>query len=128
MLTQPVKDCQAGIPCPKGFLRVFCALRSHLSSSRLRKNSSAALRDWLPRWRARLTAAAAEQLRAKNPAVIPRNHLVEAALQAATAGDMAPFQALLAEVANPFAPERGREAHALPPPKGFGRYVTFCGT
>ena len=86
------------------------------------------VQDWLPRWRARLGPGAADQLRAKNPAVVPRNHLVEAALQAATAGDMGPFEALLAEVTNPFAPERGREAYALPAPTGFGRYVTYCGT
>ena len=41
---------------------------------------------------------------------------------------MVPFQALLAEVTNPFAPERGREVYALPAPTGFGRYVTYCGT
>ncbi len=86
------------------------------------------LADWLPRWRARLAPDAAARMARVNPAVIPRNHLVEAALQAATAGDLAPFHALLAEVQRPFAPEAGREAYVLPPPQGFGRYVTYCGT
>jgi uncharacterized protein YdiU (UPF0061 family) len=57
--------------------------------------------------------------------VIPRNHQVEAALEAATAGDMAPFNALLAAVTQPFAEA---EAYLLPAPTGFGPYVTFCGT
>jgi serine/tyrosine/threonine adenylyltransferase len=83
---------------------------------------------WLPAWRAALDAEAPARLRAANPAVIPRNHLVEAALKAAEAGDMAPFDALLAQVQRPFAPAIGREAFALPAPSGFGPYVTFCGT
>ncbi|MBL4928584.1 protein adenylyltransferase SelO [Fuscibacter oryzae] len=89
---------------------------------------AAALRAWLPRWRTRLSPDAAVRLRAANPAVIPRNHLVEEALTAATAGDMEPFAALLAEVQRPFAPEAGRERFTLPAPTGFGPYVTFCGT
>ena len=83
---------------------------------------------WLPRWRARLRGDAKAALRAANPAVIPRNHLVEAALTAATAGDLVPFRALLAAITDPFAPETGREGFALPAPQGFGDYVTFCGT
>jgi len=83
----------------------------------------AAMEEWLPRWQARAPDAAA-MLRS-NPAVIPRNHRVEEALDAATAGDMAPFEALLAAVRDPFVE---REAFMLPPPSGFGPYVTFCGT
>ncbi|MBU9696679.1 YdiU family protein [Rhodobacteraceae bacterium HSP-20] len=83
------------------------------------------LRDWLPRWQARLAPDAASRIRAANPAVIPRNHKVEEALAAATGGDMAPFDALVAAVSEPFVE---REAYMLPAPQGFGRYVTFCGT
>ena len=85
----------------------------------------ARMQAWLPRWRARLGPDAAAALLAANPAVIPRNHQVEAALEAATAGDMAPFDALLAAVTQPFAEA---EAYMLPAPTGFGPYVTFCGT
>jgi len=81
---------------------------------------------WQARWQAMGPDLAA--MRAVNPAVIPRNHLVEAALQAATTGDMAPFEALLAELRRPYAPATGREAFTLPAPEGFGDYVTFCGT
>ena len=82
--------------------------------------------DWQARWRAQAPDLAA--MRAVNPVVIPRNHLVEAALTSASAGDLAPFQTLLAEVQRPFAPAEGREGFALPAPEGFGDYVTFCGT
>lgn len=91
-------------------------------------DEATALRAWLPRWRARLRPDAKVAMNAVNPAVIPRNHLVEAALDAATAGDLAPFRALLAAIQDPFGPETGREVYTLPAPKGFGDYVTFCGT
>ncbi|MFM2390813.1 MAG: hypothetical protein RLZZ437_2368 [Pseudomonadota bacterium] len=86
------------------------------------------LRAWLPRWQARLAPDAAARMNRVNPAVIPRNHLVEQALEAATHGDMAPFDALLAAITDPFAPETRREAFALPAPEGLAPYVTFCGT
>jgi uncharacterized protein YdiU (UPF0061 family) len=81
--------------------------------------------DWLPRWRARAGAGVEDRIAAANPAVIPRNHKVEEALAAATAGDMAPFDALLAAIRQPFVEA---EAYMLPAPSGFGQYVTFCGT
>jgi uncharacterized protein YdiU (UPF0061 family) len=83
---------------------------------------------WLTRWQARLGPNAPALIRAANPAVIPRNHLVEQALTAATQGDMGPFTALLAAVQDPFGPEQGREGFTLPAPTSFGPYVTFCGT
>ncbi len=86
------------------------------------------LDGWLPRWRAALAPDAAARIRAANPLVIPRNHLVEEALAAATNGDMAPFDALLAQVTDPFTDRPGREAFSLPAPAGFGQYTTFCGT
>jgi len=88
----------------------------------------AGLDDWLPRWRARLAPDAAARMRAVNPLVIPRNHKVEEALEAAGQGDLGPFRQLLAEVTDPFTDRPGREAFSLPAPTGFGDYVTFCGT
>jgi serine/tyrosine/threonine adenylyltransferase len=87
-----------------------------------------ALRAWLPRWRARLAPDAAARILAANPAVIPRNHNVEAALNAAMEGDIAPFTGLLAQVQRPFDAEAGREAFVLPPPEGMAPVVTYCGT
>ena len=84
-----------------------------------------AMEAWLPRWQARAGEGAAARIAAANPAVIPRNHRVEEALTAATEGDMAPFNALLAAIQQPFTET---EPYMLPAPTGFGRYVTFCGT
>ena len=86
------------------------------------------LGDWRVRWLARVGPGWQGRLAAANPAVIPRNHRVEEALVAATAGDMAPFHALLAAVRDPYGPEAGREGFVLPPPEGVAPYVTFCGT
>ena len=86
------------------------------------------MKAWLARWRPRRAPEAATALRDTNPCVIPRNHLVEAALTAATQGDLAPFNALLAAIRAPFAPETGREAFTQPAPTDFGPYVTYCGT
>ncbi|MDP3962144.1 MAG: YdiU family protein [Pseudorhodobacter sp.] len=83
---------------------------------------------WLARGRARRAPDALARMAAVNPVYIPRNHLVEAALTAAGAGDMAPFEAMLAVITDPFTARPGLERYALPAPAGFGPYVTFCGT
>lgn len=88
----------------------------------------AALEAWLPRWHARLAPDAAVALRAANPRIIPRNHEVEAALTAATSGDLAPFDALVAAIRQPFSADPALDRFALPAPQSFGRYVTYCGT
>ena len=63
-----------------------------------------------------------------NPAYIPRNHLVEEALAAATAADLAPLERLLEAVTNPYDERPGFERYAAAAPEEFGRYRTFCGT
>jgi uncharacterized protein YdiU (UPF0061 family) len=90
--------------------------------------------DWLTLWGQRLEAerrpthAVAAGMDRVNPAYIPRNHLVEEALAAATAGDLGPFERLLEAVTRPFDERPGLEAYASPAPASFGRYRTFCGT
>ena len=81
---------------------------------------------WLARWRALGPDAAA--MDRVNPVYIPRNHLVEEALGAATDGDLDPLHRLLDAVASPFAERSGLERYAEPAPQDFGAYQTFCGT
>jgi uncharacterized protein YdiU (UPF0061 family) len=95
----------------------------------------AAYDGWAVPWRARLgmeagpPAAIAADMRAVNPAFIPRNHLVEEALTAATErDDYAPFEALLGVVTRPFEDQPGRERYALPPQPEERVLATFCGT
>ena len=63
-----------------------------------------------------------------NPVYVPRNHLVEEALDAATGGDLAPFERLLEVVSDPYVERPGLERYAAPAPDGVGPYRTFCGT
>ncbi|HMO09670.1 MAG TPA: protein adenylyltransferase SelO family protein, partial [Paracoccaceae bacterium] len=92
----------------------------------------AGLADWQARWQARLARSgpgAAARVRAANPAVVPRNHMVEAALAAAEGGDLAPFTRLMEALSRPFEDRPGFEAYTLPPPAGFAEgFRTFCGT
>lgn len=94
---------------------------------------AAAYDAWAPAWRERLAAepnpGRAAAMRAVNPLYIARNHLVEAALAAATqSGDDAPFVTLLEVLARPFEAQPGRERYALPPTADERVLATFCGT
>ncbi|MFC7430527.1 MULTISPECIES: YdiU family protein [unclassified Agrococcus] len=89
-------------------------------------DDAAGLDAWVRRWLALGPDAAA--MAASNPVVIPRNHLVEEALAAATEGDLAPFERLLDAVTQPFVDRPGFERYAEPAPEAFGAYRTYCGT
>lgn len=95
----------------------------------------AAFKQWHERWKQRQLAnelPAAETLslmRANNPVFIPRNHRVEAALQAATLGqDMGLVFELLDVVSEPYNYRKELADYQLPPETGDGGYKTFCGT
>jgi len=90
---------------------------------------------WAARWRWRMGEEAAEPasiaaaMRAVNPIYIPRNHLVEAALNAAIdSGDFAPFEQMLEVLALPFVERVGFERYTLPPEPEERVLQTFCGT
>ena len=81
---------------------------------------------WLAQWRALGPDAAA--MDRVNPVYIPRNHLVEEALAAATDGDLDPLSQLLAAITAPYDERPGLDRYAEPAPDDFGSYRTFCGT
>ena len=67
-------------------------------------------------------------MRSVNPAVIPRNHLVEAALSAAEGrDDLSSLHLLLAVLTSPYE-ERPEMAKYRDPPTDEYDYRTFCGT
>jgi uncharacterized protein YdiU (UPF0061 family) len=86
----------------------------------------AAFDGWLARWRA--LGPDGDAMDRVNPVYIPRNHLVEEALTAATDGDLDPLSRLLTAVTAPYAERPGRDRYAEPAPDDFGSYRTFCGT
>jgi uncharacterized protein YdiU (UPF0061 family) len=90
----------------------------------------APITEWLDRWSTRMKPEAADTMRAANPLYIPRNHLVEEALDAAVAHqDLGPFESLLDTISRPFDERPGSTRFAEPAPSGFSAtYRTFCGT
>jgi uncharacterized protein YdiU (UPF0061 family) len=98
----------------------------------------AAFDAWAQAWRARLSREASGSgadearcaaMRAVNPAFIPRNHRVEAALVAAErSGDLGPFDALLEVVRHPFDERPDRASWTAPPAPHEVVHATFCGT
>ena len=91
--------------------------------------------EWAPRWRARLAEepqtpqAHAALMRQANPAFIPRNHRVEAALAAAIEhNDYGPFEELLLVLSRPYEDQPACAGYAEPPGPEQRVYRTFCGT
>jgi serine/tyrosine/threonine adenylyltransferase len=90
---------------------------------------------WAAGWRQRLeeepadAPARAEAMRKVNPAFIPRNHLVEAALDAASRQqDFQPFEELLDAVSRPYEERSGLERYGMPARPEECVLQTFCGT
>jgi uncharacterized protein YdiU (UPF0061 family) len=67
-------------------------------------------------------------MRRANPAFIPRNHRVQAALDAAESGDYDPFRKLLAVLQHPYDDQPEAADYALPPHSSERVLQTFCGT
>lgn len=95
----------------------------------------AAYDEWAVRWRQRTAdepqAPAARQaaMRAINPAFIPRNHRVEAVIEAAVnRDDFAPFEELLTVLSRPYEDQPALSAYAEPPEPHQRVLQTFCGT
>ncbi len=94
----------------------------------------AAVENWLGQWRGRLTtdpltsAERAASMRAASPAFVPRNHRVEAALNAAETGDYAPFRKLLGVLTRPYDDQPEMAEFATPPQPAERVLQTFCGT
>ena len=93
------------------------------------------LGDWLPTWRERLARdpLSAEErqamMRGVNPAYIPRNHRVEAMIQAAVERqDYGPFEEMLRVLMNPYEEQVGAEIYSEGPGEDEKVYRTFCGT
>ncbi|AUX31338.1 MULTISPECIES: YdiU family protein [Sorangium] len=93
-----------------------------------------AFRDWAEAWRRRLaredvaSEARARAMRLVNPAFIPRNHRIEALIQAAIRGDFEPFETFVRVLERPYE-DQPELAHLSEPPQLDERVqYTFCGT
>ncbi|MFT4730125.1 MAG: hypothetical protein ACI9UN_004648 [Granulosicoccus sp.] len=121
------------------FTLTFRQLSYRDSSDRFAPGGS--LHDWHIRWANRIEASTGffpgtDELtdnqilmRRSNPAIIPRNHQVEAVIEAAVNGrDFEPFHKLLAAVATPFDESHDGGPYATPPTEDETVTQTFCGT
>jgi serine/tyrosine/threonine adenylyltransferase len=91
--------------------------------------------EWAVRWRQRIgdepqdPAARRTAMRAVNPVFIPRNHRVEAVIQAAVnRDDFAPFEELLTVLSKPYDDQPAFAGYADPPEPHQRVLQTFCGT
>jgi len=89
---------------------------------------------WREQWQARLDRqqeskdSSLELMHGHNPAIIPRNHRVEEALEAAVdQGDYRLMKKLLRALKNPYA-YRAEQADYIAPSRSKVPYQTFCGT
>ncbi|ADI00382.1 protein adenylyltransferase SelO [Salisediminibacterium selenitireducens] len=107
-----------------------------LSDGSVPDQADGRLNDWITRWQERIKSEgrsvveAQTMMRTVNPAVIPRNHLVEEALdQAVQKDDLTLFHELLAAVRQPYEGTGIPPRFTEPPSKRFtDGYQTFCGT
>ncbi len=95
--------------------------------------TTGAIDAWLAGWRSRLSREADKpnrvyDMKQANPAIIPRNHNVEAALAAAVEGDMTPFDVLHEALSKPFDDQSEVSMFGFPPAAIDTDYQTFCGT
>ena len=90
--------------------------------------------NWDVQWQARLGQQGKPKeevqslMQRHNPAIIPRNHLVEEALAAAEQGDIRSMEQLLRVLSQPYAYTAEQETYARRPVPACGCYQTFCGT
>jgi serine/tyrosine/threonine adenylyltransferase len=90
--------------------------------------------EWHERWQARLErqeepkASSQELMRTSNPAVVPRNHRVEEALEAAGRGDFSVMERLLQVLSKPYEHSGEQEEYCKLPDPSNRPYKTFCGT
>ena len=90
--------------------------------------------NWHQQWQTRLTQnrkpkeLSLSLMRTTNPLVIPRNHKVEEALEAAINDDLAPMYKLLEVLKKPYDDKSEITAYQSPPPHSEHVYQTFCGT
>lgn len=89
---------------------------------------------WLDQWRSRVTNQnesvenSIQLMNRTNPLFIPRNHLIEEAIQQGSSGDYGLIQELHTVWKTPYTEQNGKE-HLLQPPRPEQRVsATFCGT
>ena len=83
---------------------------------------------WYKSWKKEINVADIfQEMNLKNPCYIPRNHLIEDALENAINGDMKKINTIIKLLREPFTDKNGFEEYMLPSSTN-DPYVTYCGT
>ena len=83
---------------------------------------------WYKSWKKEINVADIfQEMNLKNPCYIPRNHLIEDALENAINGDMKKINSIIELLREPFTEKNGFEEYMLPSSTD-DPYVTYCGT
>lgn len=91
-------------------------------------------KQWFEKWQQRLSRQqqskeeATQLMKSNNPSVIPRNHRVEEALDAAMNGDFNVMEQLLKVLSNPYSYSEEQTDYCKLPEQSNIPYRTFCGT
>lgn len=95
--------------------------------------ASPEFKDWRNKWESRVRSQNKTKeevltlMKENNPSIIPRNHLVENALENCIDGDYSLYMDLLEALTNPFGHTKSQEQYQIVPCKQ-EPYLTYCGT
>ena len=115
------------------FTRFFRALTRHAEDAENRNiaaqfSSHTIAQQWLDDWKSKHNPALIEEMKQHNPVRIPRNHRIEAVIQAAYLGDFSPLEEAIMALRNPYQ-EIEEFRHWENAPLAHERvWQTFCGT
>ena len=113
------------------YTNTFAALTLN-KSTKDKLFSSIKFKNWHKQWKERVNFSdknikIRQLMKNHNPLVIPRNHLVESALQKSLVGDFNQLNEILDLLSNPYELEKNYSFQTTP--KGFDEeYQTYCGT
>ncbi|WP_299150096.1 protein adenylyltransferase SelO [uncultured Tateyamaria sp.] len=108
------------------FTNAFAALGQ--AGARDQFTDRTAFDDWDARWQARVGPDAAQIMARANPQIIPRNHRIEAMIEAAVAGDMTLFIRFMKVTSQPYDLKLKDNDLCDPPTAQEIVPATFCGT
>jgi len=116
------------------YSKTFCSLMKN-DIKKVRKFQDSNFIDWYKRWNIRLSKNKKNKelslnlMRSNNPLIIPRNHKVEEALEAASnEGILKPLHNLLKYLKKPYENQVGISDFQTVPESNGKIYKTFCGT
>lgn len=96
--------------------------------------NSVEFKEWYKKWRKRVKSQSEgseeilDLMKNNNPSIIPRNHLVEEALENANNGDYSLFKDLLDLLSNPYQHSEKQEKYQFLPEDIDQPFITYCGT